>query len=172
MLIFTWLIHSASRGFPQWVELHYTSYDIDKLHPPWPLPPGVSGQRPVSRVLAAVAGVARAGEGGPRGKRRDAREGGPRGKRRDAILKKTCGSWASANPSPPLPLCPAAGQRGRGGVLLSVLPSTGCAKSSGPLAVSLPRLPVVDCQAVNSLRRDPCWPSNTVEGNTRPPIHG
>ena len=29
---------------------------------------------------------------------------------------------------------------------------TGCAKSSGPFAVSLPRLPVVGCQAVNSLR--------------------
>ena len=28
---------------------------------------------------------------------------------------KICGSWASANPSPPLPLCPAAGQRGKGG---------------------------------------------------------
>ena len=26
------LIHSASRGFPQWVELHYD--DMDKLHPP------------------------------------------------------------------------------------------------------------------------------------------
>ena len=51
MLIFKRLIHSASRGFPQWVELHYD--DMDKLHPPWPLPPAVSGQRPVSRVPAA-----------------------------------------------------------------------------------------------------------------------
>ena len=35
MLFFKRLIHSASRGFPQWVELHYD--DMDKLHPPWPL---------------------------------------------------------------------------------------------------------------------------------------
>ena len=55
MLIFKRLIHSASRGFPQWVELHYD--DMDKLHPPWPLPPAVSGQRPVSRVPAAAAGA-------------------------------------------------------------------------------------------------------------------
>ena len=53
MLIFKRLIHSASRCFPQWVELHYD--DMDKLHPPWPLPPAVSGQRPVSRVPAAAA---------------------------------------------------------------------------------------------------------------------
>ena len=53
MLIFTRLIHSTSRGFPQWVELHCD--DMDKLHPPWPLPPAVSGQRPVSRVPAAAA---------------------------------------------------------------------------------------------------------------------
>ena len=46
------------------VELHYD--DMDKLHPPWPLPPAVFGQRPVSRVPAAAAGVGRAGEGGPR----------------------------------------------------------------------------------------------------------
>ena len=66
MLIFKRLIHSASRGFPQWVELHYD--DMDKLHPPWPLPPAVSGQRPVSRVPAAAAGAEWAGpqEGGPR----------------------------------------------------------------------------------------------------------
>ena len=66
MLIFKPLIHSASRDFPQWVELHYD--DMDKLHPPWPLPPAVSGQRPVSRVLAAAAGAEWAGpqEGGPR----------------------------------------------------------------------------------------------------------
>ena len=66
MLIFKQLIHSASRGFPQWVELHYD--DMDKLHPPWPLPPAVSGQRPVSRVPAAAAGAEWAGpqEGGPR----------------------------------------------------------------------------------------------------------
>ena len=65
MLIFKRLIHSASRGFPQWVELHYD--DMDKLHPPWPLPPAVSGQRPVSRVPAAAAGVewAEAHGGGP-----------------------------------------------------------------------------------------------------------
>ena len=65
MLIFKRLIHSASRGFPQWVELHYD--DMDKLHPPWPLPPAVSGQRPVSRVPAAAAGAEWAGpqEGGP-----------------------------------------------------------------------------------------------------------
>ena len=50
MLIFTRLIHSASRG----LELHYD--DMDKLHPPWPLPPVVSGQRPVSRVPTAAAG--------------------------------------------------------------------------------------------------------------------
>ena len=59
MLIFKRLIHSASRGFPQWVELHYD--DMDKLHPPWPLPPAVSGQRPVSRVPAAAAGADRVG---------------------------------------------------------------------------------------------------------------
>ena len=59
MLIFKRLIHSASRGFPQWVELHYD--DMDKLHPPWPLPPAVSGQRPVSRVPAAAAGAEWAG---------------------------------------------------------------------------------------------------------------
>ena len=66
MLIFKRLIHSASRGLPQWVELHYD--DMDKLHPPWPLPPAVSGQRPVSRVPAAAAGAEWAGpqEGGPR----------------------------------------------------------------------------------------------------------
>ena len=66
MLIFKRLIHSASRGFPQWVELHYD--DMDKLHPLWPLPPAVSGQRPVSRVPAAAAGAEWAGpqEGGPR----------------------------------------------------------------------------------------------------------
>ena len=64
MLNFTQLIHAASRGFPQWVELHCD--DMDKLHPPWPLPPAVSGQRPVSCVSAAAAGVGRAGEGGPR----------------------------------------------------------------------------------------------------------
>ena len=58
MLIFKRLIHSASRGFPQWVELHYD--DMDKLHPPWPLPPAVSGQRPVSCVPAAAAGAGRA----------------------------------------------------------------------------------------------------------------
>ena len=65
MLIFKRLIHSASRGFPQWVELHYD--DMDKLHPPWPLPPAVSGQRPVSRVPAAAAGAEWAGpqESGP-----------------------------------------------------------------------------------------------------------
>ena len=56
MLIFKRLIHSASRGFPQWVELHYD--EMDKLHPPWPLPPAVSGQRPVSRVPAAAHGGA------------------------------------------------------------------------------------------------------------------
>ena len=55
MLIFKRLIHLASRGFPQWVELHYD--DMDKLHPPWPLPPAVSGQRPVSCVQAAAAGA-------------------------------------------------------------------------------------------------------------------
>ena len=59
MLIFKRLIHSASRGFPQWVELHYD--DMDKLHPPLPLPPAVSGQRPVSRVPAAAAGAEWAG---------------------------------------------------------------------------------------------------------------
>ena len=59
MLIFKRLIHSASRGFPQWVELHYD--DMDKLHPPWPLPPAVSEQRPVSRVPAAAAGAEWAG---------------------------------------------------------------------------------------------------------------
>ena len=53
MLVFKRLIHSASRGFPQWVELHYD--DMDQLHPPWPLPPAVSEQRPVSRVPAAAA---------------------------------------------------------------------------------------------------------------------
>ena len=65
MLIFKRLIHSASRGFPQWVELHYD--DMNKLHPPWPLPPAVSGQRPVSRVPAAAAGAewAEAHGGGP-----------------------------------------------------------------------------------------------------------
>ena len=48
------------------MELHYN--DIDKLHPPWPLPPAVSGQRPVSRVPAAAAGAEWAGpqEGRPR----------------------------------------------------------------------------------------------------------
>ena len=59
MLIFKRLIHSASRGFSQWVELHYD--DMDKLHPPWPLPPAASGQRPVSRVPAAAAGAEWAG---------------------------------------------------------------------------------------------------------------
>ena len=52
MLIFKRLIHSASRGFPQWVELHYD--DMNKLHPPWPLPPAVSGQRPISRVPGGI----------------------------------------------------------------------------------------------------------------------
>ena len=41
------------------MELHYD--DMDNLHPLWPLPLAVSGQRP-----AAAAGVGRAGEGGPR----------------------------------------------------------------------------------------------------------
>ena len=35
MLIFTRLISSAGRGFPQWVELRCD--DMDMLHPPWPL---------------------------------------------------------------------------------------------------------------------------------------
>ena len=82
MLIFKRLIHSASRGFPQWVELHYD--DMDKLHPPWPLPPAVSGQRPVSRVPAAAAGAEWAGpqEGGPR------RMEVGRGKRMVALLSR------------------------------------------------------------------------------------
>ena len=45
MLIFTLMISSAGRGFPQWVELHRD--DMDRFHPLWPLPPPVSGQRPV-----------------------------------------------------------------------------------------------------------------------------
>ena len=53
------------------MELHYD--DIDKLHPPWPLPPAVSGQRPVSCVPAAAAGVGGAGEGVPTA---EAHEGG------------------------------------------------------------------------------------------------
>ena len=82
MLIFKRLIHSASRGFPQWVELHYD--DMDKLHPPWPLPPAVSGQRPVSRVPAAAAGAEWAGpqEGGP------GRMEVGRGKRMVALLSR------------------------------------------------------------------------------------
>ena len=56
MLIFKRLIHSASRGFTQWVELHYD--DMNKLHPPWPLPPAVSG---------AATGQSRPGCGGRRG---------------------------------------------------------------------------------------------------------
>ena len=58
MLIFTRLISSAGRGFPQWVELRCD--DMDRLHPPWPLPPAVPGQRPVSRVPAAAARAGRA----------------------------------------------------------------------------------------------------------------
>ena len=66
MLIFKRLIHSASRGFSGWSYVHYD--DMDKLHPPWPLPPAVSGQRPVSHAPAAAAGAEWAGpqEGGPR----------------------------------------------------------------------------------------------------------
>ena len=81
MLIFKRLIHSASRGFPQWVELHYD--DMDKLHPPWPLPPAVSGQRPVSRVPAAAAGAEWAG---PQGRPRRMEVG--RGKRMVALLSR------------------------------------------------------------------------------------
>ena len=51
MLIFTRLI--SGRGFPQWVELRCD--DMDRLHPPWPLPPAVPGQLPVSRVPAQTA---------------------------------------------------------------------------------------------------------------------
>ena len=71
MLIFKRLIHSASRDFPQWVELHYD--DIDKLHP-----------RPVSRVPAAAAGAEWVGpqEGGPR------RMEVGRGKRMVALLSR------------------------------------------------------------------------------------
>ena len=40
--------------------------DMDRLHPLWPLPPAVPGQRPVSRVPAAAGGVGRAeAHGGP-----------------------------------------------------------------------------------------------------------
>ena len=58
MLIFTRMIFLAGRGFPQWVELRCD--DMDRLHPLWPLPPAVSGQRPVSRVPAAATGAGRA----------------------------------------------------------------------------------------------------------------
>ena len=58
MLIFTRMISSAGRGFPQWVELRCD--DMDRLHPLCPLPPAVSGQRPASRVPAAAAGAGRA----------------------------------------------------------------------------------------------------------------
>ena len=75
MLSFTQMISSASRGFPQWVELRCN--DRDKLHPLWPLPPAVSGQRPASRVPAAAAGAGRA----------EARGGGP-GTRRMALLSR------------------------------------------------------------------------------------
>ena len=69
MLIFTRLISSAGRGFPQWVELRCD--DMDRLHPPWPLPPAVPGQQPVSRVPAAAAGASRAeAHGGGQGTRR------------------------------------------------------------------------------------------------------
>ena len=64
------------------MELHYD--DMDKLHSPWPLPPAVSGQRPVSRVPAAAAGAEWAGpqEGGPR------RMVVGRGKRMVALLSR------------------------------------------------------------------------------------
>ena len=37
------MISSAGRGFPQWVELRCD--DMDRLHPPWLLPPAVPGQQ-------------------------------------------------------------------------------------------------------------------------------
>ena len=75
MLIFKRLIHSASRGFPQCVELHYD--DMDKLHPPWPLPPAVSGQ--LWRPARSRPGRQ---EGGPR------RMEVGRGKRMVALLSR------------------------------------------------------------------------------------
>ena len=69
---------------------------MDKLNPPWPLPPAVSGQRPVSRVPAAAAGAEWAGpqEGGPR------RMEVGRGKRMVAFLSRTVPS--SCYPAPSL----------------------------------------------------------------------
>ena len=67
MLIFKRLIHSASRGFPQWVELHYD--DMDKLHPPFGLclRRCLGSDRSVaSRLRAAGAEWAGPQEGGPR----------------------------------------------------------------------------------------------------------
>ena len=51
--------------------------DMDRLHPLWPLPPAVSGQRPASRVPAAAAGAGRA----------EAHGGGP-GTRMMALLSR------------------------------------------------------------------------------------
>ena len=68
------MISSSGRGFPQWVELHCD--DMDRLHPLWPLPPAVSGQRPASRVPAAAAGAGRA----------EAHGGGPRTRRMALLL--------------------------------------------------------------------------------------